>query len=476
MARFNFLSGLSRLPGRVGERASDLALGFVMLVIIALAGLPILGDRYARPLDRELRNVVEPGRGLLTEIHVALAIEGSVLRDYVATRQPEFLTRYREAYAQEAAAYAALSPLTDRLGSQVQDRLSELRKLEQRWHAAVDEDLGRFERGTLPRRMFPVREDLYEELLLAAAALDESLTRAAERRRASIDAAERIRKRIAVVLGIIAFPSALAAAWLGHRVRVFAREAEKRRTELELATESRARLMRGVSHDLKNPLGAIDGHAALLEEGIKGALTPDQKASITGIRRSVRSLLALIRDLLDLSMAEAGQLSMKPSIVHVAEVVRDAVEEHRASAEGAGLAVRIEIGDGLLTTRTDPDRVRQILGNLLSNATKYTPSGGEIVVRAEERTSNGRLLAGRWTAIDVTDTGPGIPTAKLEEIFKEFSRLQTGGKPGAGLGLTIARRISQLLGGDITVASEVGKGSTFTLWLPIDGRSDGESP
>ncbi|MDQ3950923.1 MAG: ATP-binding protein [Gemmatimonadota bacterium] len=107
---------------------------------------------------------------------------------------------------------------------------------------------------------------------------------------------------------------------------------------------------------------------------------------------------------------------------------------------------------------------------MLSNAVKYTPSGGNIVVRLAQRASDGRPPAGWWAAIDVADSGPGIPTDKLEEIFDEFSRLDTGTKPGAGLGLTIARRISRFLGGDVSVASRVGEGATFTLWLPVDRR------
>lgn len=475
MARLGLVSRLRRRIAHADAWTSDLALGFVMLALVSLVSLPILGERYARPLDRELRNVVEPGRGLLTQIHVAVAIEGAALRDYAETRQPEFLARYREAYAQEAGAYRALGRLTGRLGPEVQRRFSELRALEQRWHAAVDEALGRLGNGALPRRMFPLQEDLYEELLVASAALDESLMRAAQRRRASIDAAERIRRRLAVAIGLIAVAAALGIAWLGHRLRVIAREAEQRRVQLEDATESRARLMRGVSHDLKNPLGAIDGHAALLEEGMRGPLTSEQRESIARMRRSVSSVLALIGDLLDLSKAEAGQLSIRLRPTDVADLVRDTAEDHRAAAEAAGLEMRIEIGDGLPVIQTDPDRVRQVLGNLLSNAAKYTPRGGQIVVRAEARTGDGRIPTG-GVAIDVIDTGPGIPADKLEEIFKEFSRLSTDAKAGAGLGLTIARRITHLLGGDITVASAVGKGSTFTLWIPIEQRSDGPSP
>ena len=228
--------------------------------------------------------------------------------------------------------------------------------------------------------------------------------------------------------------------------------------------------MRGLSHDLKNPLGAIDGHAALLEEGVKGELTAEQRASVARIRRSVRSLLALVSDLLEMSKAEAGQLGVQAREADVVEVVRDAVEEHRAAAETAGHRLRLEVADRRPVVHTDPDRVRQVLGNLLSNAVKYTPPGGQIVVRVDERAGNGRLAAARYAVIDVVDSGPGIPEDKREEIFEEFARLQPDEKPGAGLGLTIARRIARLLGGDISVASRNGEGSAFTLWLPLERR------
>jgi signal transduction histidine kinase len=112
--------------------------------------------------------------------------------------------------------------------------------------------------------------------------------------------------------------------------------------------------------------------------------------------------------------------------------------------------------------------VQQILGNLLSNAIKYTPAGGQIKVRAELKLRNGAVGAERWAAIEVVDTGPGIPNDQIERVFDEFSRLKIHeDKPGAGLGLAIARRVSRLLGGDLTAASADGRGSVFTLWLPM---------
>jgi signal transduction histidine kinase len=119
---------------------------------------------------------------------------------------------------------------------------------------------------------------------------------------------------------------------------------------------------------------------------------------------------------------------------------------------------------------TDPERVRQVLGNLLSNALKYTPPGGRVTVRAEVRPRGHDGAHAESVAIDVRDSGPGIPPDKHEEVFEEFSRLAPDAAPGAGLGLAIARRVARALGGDVTVASEPGRGSCFTLWVPAARR------
>jgi signal transduction histidine kinase len=232
--------------------------------------------------------------------------------------------------------------------------------------------------------------------------------------------------------------------------------------------EGRARLMRGVTHDLKNPLNAIDGHAQLLEDEVVGPLTDKQRASIHRIRRSVRSLLRLIEDLLKLYRVEAGQLVLHISLIDLRPVIAEAVEEHEAAANHAGHLIEVVTADGLPTVRADVERVRQVLGNLLSNAVKHTPAGGRITVRASRRKLRREGDTVDAVTIDVIDAGPGIPADKHEEIFAEFSRLAPARRPGSGLGLAIARRIARLLGGEITVASEPGRGSCFTFWVPAD--------
>ncbi len=237
---------------------------------------------------------------------------------------------------------------------------------------------------------------------------------------------------------------------------------EARSRELEEVMESRTRLVRGFSHDLKNPLGAADGHAALLEDGVLGELTDAQRNSVQRIRAALAAAVSLINDLVELARAEAGQIVLKEQPVDVREIAREMVEQYRPAALQAGLAITGELR-AVEIVPSDADRVRQILGNLLSNAVKYTKQGGQIEVKTAMRSADGR---GECVAIDVVDTGIGIPQEKVQALFTEFERIDPSVKPGAGLGLAISRRLARLLGGEITVYTQRGRGSTFTLWLP----------
>jgi signal transduction histidine kinase len=234
--------------------------------------------------------------------------------------------------------------------------------------------------------------------------------------------------------------------------------------------KSRSRLMRGLSHDVKNPLGAADGYAALLADGVFGALALEQKQSVERIRRCLRHAFALIEDLHELARAETGHLPLSPELVDLAELARASGEEYRAAADASGLSLSVEAASDPLMIETDRTRIRQIVSNLLSNAVKYT-SHGSITLRVERRPVEPIVDAELWAAIDVSDTGRGIPGEKQAAIFEEFTRLGGDDTSGAGLGLAISQRLAQALGGRIAVRSEVGRGSTFTLWLPVDGRA-----
>ena len=443
-----------------------LLFGFVMLSLLALIGIPWYADRQLMPERREANRVENLGRRLVTQIHLHIAQEGSAVDDYVDDRSPATMRRFREADSSKKQAYAQLAPLVASLGGEPSRLLAELLELERSWHAAVEMEL--FAPRTPPaQRHGPVQEAKYDSMLVTAARLDDAIAASALGASNKIVAQEEREQRTSVLLGLLALTAAAATSWLARRTHFYAIAAEERRAALAEAVAARSRLMRGVSHDLKNPLNAIDGHAQLLEDEVRGPLTAEQRDSIARIRRSARALMALIEDLLELARAEAGQLTVKLDRVVLHDVVHNAVEEHRAAAEAAGLTLVNLDGESKTILTTDPARVTQVLGNLLSNAIKYTPTGGHIEVGTEMLDRRDGAESGRL-AIHVADDGPGIPADKYEAVFGEFTRLDSTDKPGAGLGLSIARRIARLLGGDITVSGGRERGARFTFWLPLE--------
>jgi len=441
-----------------------LLFGFVMLSLLALIGIPWYADRQLMPERREANRVDDQGRRLVTQIHLHMAQEGSAVDDFVDDRSPATMRRFRIADSSKQRAYERLGPLVDTLGGEPRRLLTKLLELDRAWHVAVESELFA-PRAPPAQRHGPVQEAKYDSMLVVAANLDDAIAETARRASDKIAAQEQSEQRTSVLLGLLALAAAAATSWLARRTHFYALAAEERRAALAEAVAARSRLMRGVSHDLKNPINAIDGHAQLLEDEVRGPLTAEQRDSIARIRRSARALMALIEDLLELARAEAGQLTVKLDRVVLYDVVHNAVEEHRAAAEAAGLTLVNLDGESKTILTTDPARVTQILGNLLSNAIKYTPTGGHIEVGTEMLDRRNGAESGRL-AIHVADDGPGIPADKYEEVFGEFTRLDSTDKPGAGLGLSIARRVARLLGGDITVSGGRERGARFTFWLP----------
>jgi signal transduction histidine kinase len=241
--------------------------------------------------------------------------------------------------------------------------------------------------------------------------------------------------------------------------------AERHQKDLEQILEIQARLVRGFSHDVKNPLGAAQGYAMLLEEEIIDTLTPRQKQSVNRIGASIHSAIALIDDLVEYARSKIGDVRVQTESTNVGEIAGEILEEHRAQIEAAGLDATFELTWGLEPIWSDRARIRQILGNLLSNAVKYCDQGRvSMVVKAHA--AGEAPWPGWWIAVAVADTGRGISEADQRLIFQEFARLEPATTQGTGLGLAISELMAEALGGHITLVSEVGKGSTFTLWLP----------
>ena len=452
-----------------------LASAFVFVALAALVIVPLLVQRRVDQARERVEEVADPARTLVRRIQFDLAREATAVLQLSLTGEPEARISYREALQDEREQFPRLQAYAETLGGAVLGEFHRFRVLAEQWQARVALDSA----GTAAASTRGTPEDAREQLRIAREVLDagnrldEALVREARRYREDSRRMERFGLRVTLALGALALLAAGTVAWLSRRVRQLARVATQRGEEAERAlaetarvTEARTRLLRGVSHDVKNPLGAARGYAELLEMGLKGPLTPEQTQYVQGIRRSIDGALAIIADLLDLARADSGGLSMERVAADLARVASEAAEDHRPAAAAAGHTIQCAMA-GPVRAYTDPGRVRQVLGNLLSNAIKYTPAPGRITVRAE-RVEGDAGHPGEWAVVRVTDTGPGIPPDKRETIFDEFSRLHDGtGIQGHGLGLAISRRVARLLGGDLDVTGEPGEGATFTLWLPL---------
>ncbi|MDP9347673.1 MAG: ATP-binding protein, partial [Gemmatimonadota bacterium] len=260
---------------------------------------------------------------------------------------------------------------------------------------------------------------------------------------------------------------------LNERLQAEAAAAEAARLVAETANRSKSAFVATMSHELRTPLNAILGYNELLELGISGPLTDQQRSHLERIRSSSGHLLTLIDEVLDLARIESGRMRLSREPAGVSEAVEAALALVRPQAASRGLELEVSCGDGGdLEYVGDPDRVRQILANLLGNAVKFTPAGTiRVGCECTDEPDEHAHLAGEgpWTCIRVTDTGIGIDPNEIERIFRPFVQAEAGltrNADGAGLGLAISRELARLMGGDLTLTSEMGKGSVFTLWLP----------
>lgn len=229
----------------------------------------------------------------------------------------------------------------------------------------------------------------------------------------------------------------------------------------EAANRTKSEFLAVMSHELRTPLNAIGGYTDLLEMGIHGAVTEGQRAALARIRVSQQHLLGLINDVLNYAKLETGSVSYDIREVRVQEML--ATVEVLIAPQAHARALTLEVGDCPpdLTVRADPEKLRQVLLNLLSNATKFTDAGGRIELSYHED--------GECVHLRVRDTGVGIPADKLASIFEPFVQVRsdlTRTAEGTGLGLAISRDLARGMGGDLSVESAVGEGSTFTLTLP----------
>jgi PAS domain S-box-containing protein len=267
--------------------------------------------------------------------------------------------------------------------------------------------------------------------------------------------------------------------------REVVREKEAR-TQAEEANQAKSDFLAVMSHELRTPLNAVIGYAELLDLGLGGVLTPEQRQQVGRIVASGRHVLGLVNEILDLAKIDAGRLSVDRVPTGVADVLEAAIvlAQPQADARGLTLVIPDEVPHDLRFLG-DRERVLQILANLLSNAVKFTEPGGtirlDLVTDEEPPQSKHLVTATSWVGLRVSDTGIGISPEHLARIFSPFvqgDRGHTRRTDGTGLGLTISRQLARRMRGDVVVTSVTGKGSAFTLWLPAaepDGDAGDES-
>ena len=238
------------------------------------------------------------------------------------------------------------------------------------------------------------------------------------------------------------------------------RESEAARRDAEGASRAKGQFLAVMSHELRTPLNAILGYSELVEMGVHGTVTDAQRDAMARIRRSGQHLLSLVNNVLNLERSEVGGLETDFVAVPIAQLFEDAESLTRPQARAKGITLTVDVPGSDVVALGEREKAGQVLVNLLSNAVKFTPSGGQISLTCVTDEENVHLR--------VADTGVGIPREEIDRVFEPFVQLDSGltrKAEGAGLGLAISRRLARLMGGDLTLQSEVGKGSTFIFTL-----------
>lgn len=444
----------------------------VLLALCSLVGISIYELRSVRSSLQEINGILEPATRAASDLQFALSKEAASTRAFLLTGNGQYRAEFEDARAARREALAQLTTLSSQTRSEmdIQDVLA---------RAAADLSVAdRWLDGLYSQRItrsayldeFPRQHRRFTSVTASAATLHQRLRAKATADRQAIETTQRRGKLLELAGVFLAIAASAAVLRLKGRERA-ARiasesahaDAEMGRAQLETMTARWMRLIRGFSHDVKNPLNAVDGYLFMLERGMMTPLSAAQMQAIAKCRHGVRTAVALTEDLVGLARAETAVVDVRRIDMNVCDMVATVVEDYRAQALSNGLALTIALPPAAEYVHSDPVRVTQILANLVSNAVKYTGTGTIAVAVGRRSDAAGNPCI----AIDVADTGPGIPTEDQRRIFEEFEQLDSDAPRGTGIGLAISERLARTLGGAITLVSEVGNGSTFTLRLPL---------
>jgi PAS domain S-box-containing protein len=277
---------------------------------------------------------------------------------------------------------------------------------------------------------------------------------------------------VAVLSGsdVVAFTLEITERKRSEQLRARSIELETENRRVQEASRLKSEFLANMSHELRTPLNSIIGFADLLYDGEVTPGTPEHREYLGDILKSGRHLLQLINDVLDLAKIESGKMEFRPERVDLPRVIREVLDVLRSIASENQIHIGCEVSPLVDELVTDPARLKQVLYNYLSNALKFTPSGGQVTVRVLGPSDT-------WVTIEVEDSGTGIAEADLSRLFIEFEQLDHGSAKkyaGTGLGLALTKRIVEAQGGSVGVRSQEGKGSTFWATLPMHALPSAE--
>ena len=466
--RFPVSEQLAAAAGRSRVLTPGLLAGFVLIVIVLIATL-VIGLA-------NLRNVYSTSEAVVHTYSVKVALNELLLstvdaetgeRGFIITGEAEYLEPYdraRAAIAKDTATVRALIADNteqrddlDRLSAATELKLREVDEAIRARRDAGFNEAQAIERSNVGERTMDgmraivARMEGREDALLAVrtAAAAQSYRTAALTRIATTGVA---------LLAVIAL-AFVTLRYGAQRLRA-ERTAQAHEAQLRESLQLKDEFVALVSHELRTPTHTIAGWARMLENR---ALTPDRiDTAMSAIIRSSESLSQLLDDLMDTSQLVSGRMRLAIDVIDVRDVIRDAIDTVRLSAENKGVILTNDVQQGLpLTTRGDAGRLKQVVWNLLANAIKFTPKGGHVTISV--------IAADRGLRIEVRDTGRGIDAAFLPYVFQRFRQAAPSPERqrGLGLGLAIVRHLVELHGGTVTAYSDGrGRGATFVIELP----------
>jgi signal transduction histidine kinase len=264
---------------------------------------------------------------------------------------------------------------------------------------------------------------------------------------------------------VVGIPGYFCAATL-RMLRQKERDLEAKTAQLMQANTQRSQFVASMTHELRTPIHGVQGLADVIAAGVYGPVTDKQKEACASIKRSAQSLLGLVDDVLNLARAEANRIEARPSNIAIADLIERVTASVTWMIGTKKIELRSEVAPDLPFVQSDDRWLAHVLVNLVSNAVKFTPEGGSVIVRAYERSAQDAVI------LEVEDTGIGIARSDRERIFEPFRQADgdadSKGYGGVGLGLALVARLTDLLGAEVELDSDVGKGSTFRVIVPLD--------